>query len=106
MEYYILDKNRNPEKVEDIWKFNEFMEYNRIVKQDWGLPWTWVSTVFLWLDHSFSDDEEPILWETMIFVDDMSWVQQFRYSSEKDAIEWHKKAVELAKSKYGLVLDD
>jgi hypothetical protein len=38
----------------------------RIVKQE-QVGESWVSTVFLGLDHNFSGEGPPILWETMVF---------------------------------------
>ena len=55
-----------------------------------------VSTVFLRIDHSFSDEGPPILFETMIFCgphDEKQW----RYATWDEAVEGHQAAVELAK---------
>lgn len=57
-----------------------------------------VSTVFLGLNHNFQDDGPPLLFETMIFInnerrDDFG---QWRYSTWKLAIEGHRRACQLA----------
>lgn len=57
-----------------------------------------ISTVFLGLDHGFLDSSKPILWETMIFGNINMDEYCERYSSAEDAIEGHKKAVELVKN--------
>jgi len=53
-----------------------------------------VSTVFLGLDHSFGEGP-PLLFETMIFGGPEDGYQD-RYSTWDEAIEGHKKAVEIA----------
>ena len=52
-----------------------------------------VSTVFLALDHRFSGDGPPILWETMIFGGRYDgW--QARHTSREEAEGYHHKIVE------------
>ena len=55
-----------------------------------------VSTVFLGLDHSFGRGD-PILWETMIFdneaADDGHVIDQWRFSFQADAYDFHEKKV-------------
>jgi len=53
-----------------------------------------VSTVFLGLDHSFSDEGPPILFETMIFGGVFSEYQD-RYATWDEAEEGHKKALNM-----------
>lgn len=70
-----------------------------------GVGPLWVSTVFLGIDHGyawiFADDEgkefAPVLWETMIFRDRGSLGYQERYSSRRDALEGHARAVQWAR---------
>ena len=60
-----------------------------------------ISTVRLPFDHSFGDG--PALWyETMVFKGE-SWEDLFcqRYTTEEQALEGHKNAVETYKSKIG-----
>ena len=56
-----------------------------------------VSTVFLGLDHSFRDDAEPILFETMIFgekyLDENEY--QTRCSTWQQAEQMHKTACDI-----------
>lgn len=47
-----------------------------------------VSTIFLGLDHSFSDDGPPVLFESMIFGGPLSGEQR-RYTSRADALAGH-----------------
>jgi hypothetical protein len=58
-----------------------------------------VSTVWLGINHAFSNVEAPTIFETMIFggeFEDEGYME--RYSTEKEALEGHKRAVELVKS--------
>ncbi len=103
--YYKLDENNNvitgtPEEVE------EFLSSPRkIVKQeDVGIYW--VSTVFLCIDHrySFSREESPIVFETMITTNgDWDDFQQ-RYCTSQEALAGHNEIVE--KLKQGVSLYD
>ena len=57
-----------------------------------------VSTVPLLIDHNFTDEGPPVLWETMIFgggVTDEEY--QERYTSVEDARDGHERAIELAR---------
>lgn len=51
-----------------------------------------ISTVFLGLDHNFSNEGPPILFETMIFGGNSDGFQN-RYSTWEEAEEGHKKAI-------------
>ena len=58
-----------------------------------------ISTVFLSIDHSFAFtgvDEEPILFETMIFGGKYDEYTE-RYHTWEEAEEGHKKAVQMVK---------
>lgn len=67
--YYILDHDGNPLAVDDllVWaKWYETHRRQRIVQQDL-IGKTIVSTIFLGLDHNFSNTGPPLLWETLVF---------------------------------------
>jgi hypothetical protein len=69
---YILDAEGNPVPEPDLMKWGEWNHEwkNRVVRQDYfGLPQEeiMVSTVFMGLDHNFSREGPPVLWETMVF---------------------------------------
>jgi len=53
-----------------------------------------ISTVFLGLDHNFTGEGPPVLWETMVFPELPSGEIQKRYSSHEDALAGHEKIVE------------
>ena len=64
--YYIL-KGQTPTLARDVLHWAEWFETaNRIVKQTVFANGTRVSTVFLGIDHSFSNGP-PLLFETMVF---------------------------------------
>lgn len=50
-----------------------------------------ISTVFLVLDHSHGQGDDPVLWETMIFGGPTEG--QDRYTSREAALNGHKQAV-------------
>jgi len=54
-----------------------------------------VSTVFLGVDHGYGDgDGDPILWETLVFSDDMSIDSTMqRYVSRSEAVIGHAGTV-------------
>ncbi len=62
-------------------------------------PEYWVSTVFLGLDHRFTSDGPPILFETMIFRTITTHEKrgedfyQCRYSTWNEAVEGHNRIV-------------
>ena len=96
MESYILNANGEPEHCGDLRAWGEWMkgaEARRVglTEFDGGR----VSTVFLGLDHRFTNSGEPILWETMIFGGPHDGYQD-RYTSRQDAEHGHAKAVALA----------
>lgn len=53
-----------------------------------------VSTVWLGIDHSFSDDGPPIIFETMVFGGKYDQ-EQWRYSTEEQAMAGHEEVVKL-----------
>ena len=94
--WYIL-KYKKPIKatIEEYSKWISKNPKQKVVKQEL-INDSEVSTVFLGLDHSW-ENNVPILWETMIFggKEDM---YQDRYTSYKEALVGHEKAVNLVKN--------
>ena len=52
-----------------------------------------VSTVFLFLDHSYGDDATPILWETLVFGDGPWADEGRRYNTYDEAVAGHEAYV-------------
>lgn len=65
-----------------------------------------VSTVYLGLDHNFSDHGPPIIWETMIFYGD--WEDyQWRYATRNAAMANHRTVVDIIRTRMGAhVIDE
>ena len=100
MSWYILTTDNEPVAV-SVTEAAQWMEDNperKAVKQD-HVDDVFVSTVFLGLDHSWSN-KGLILWETMIFggINDQ---YQERYNSYEDALEGHQRAINLIKQENG-----
>jgi hypothetical protein len=94
----MLDPDGRPVPEPDLLKWAMWFGHShqsRILQQD-HIGDAFVSTVFLGLDHSFSEGP-PVLWETMIFGGEHSdWMR--RYTSGDDAIAGHMEAVEMVKA--------
>lgn len=109
---YILDDDGNPVPEPDTLRWAEWFEHaeQRILQQD-HIGDAFVSTVFLGLDHNYSRQGPPVLWETMWFQGEREiilngrirkfketrWMR--RYTSRKDALRGHKRAVKYVKAK-------
>jgi hypothetical protein len=65
-------------------------EYIIVKQEDVGS--FWVSTVWIGLDMSGSY-REPLIFETMVFQDDMQAVLQQRYATEEEAKKGHDQIV-------------
>ena len=95
-EKYILDANGDPQPEPDSMKWAEWFEHHRDEKRvavDY-FGEVMVSTVFLGLDHNFLSEGDPILYEPMIFGGEHDQYQD-RYRTKVEALEGHKRAVEL-----------
>ncbi len=93
--WYVLDNNNKPipASITEAADWLEEGSDRRTVKRD-EIGDILVSTVFLGLDHSWTPGGKPVLWETMIFGGEHDQYQE-RYTSHKDALEGHKKALTL-----------
>jgi len=91
--WYILDNENNPVKATDL-EYSEWCKdySNRKVIGKTNIAKSFISTVFLGLDHSW-DGGLPLLWETMIFSDDENDLFQERYTSQESAVYGHERAV-------------
>lgn len=98
MFWYITDENKKPLAV----NWDTYKAWHDAIPKEvrTGIGYTvkrdtvgsvCVSTVFLSSDHRY-DENEPVLWETMIFGGDRN--EDFvRYTSEADAIAGHNKII-------------
>lgn len=90
-EYY----SRKGEGYDDVldWAKHAEDRKNKVVKQQTTWLGYWVSTVWLGLDHSYSEDAPPLIFETMVFRGSYSGLDMDRYTTEKQAKDGHIKMV-------------
>lgn len=79
-----------------------FETAERHVAETWVTPDVRVSTVFLGLDHQWSDGP-PLLWETMVFGAGMG-EDCWRWSTYHDAKQGHERMVEQVRAALLLAL--
>ncbi len=94
---YILNKDHTITQTEDIlvWaKWFEKMENRRIAETEMGQ--ITVSTVFLGIDHRFSNKGKPILFESMVFKNSES-IDEERYCTYEEAERGHENLVNVYK---------
>lgn len=92
--YILAEDGITPIPAPDVVKFYEWFDdiNNRFVRRQ-TVHKHLISTIFIGIDHSFGRGD-PELWETMVFPSNsVENVYCDRYSSYKDAIIGHKKAV-------------
>lgn len=90
---YILDDNGEPVICNDTNEWAQWFEeggiYRRSVSKD-DVGESFISTVFLGIDHSFGFGGSPVLWETMVFGGKYDGEER-RYTSLADAKMGHKE---------------
>jgi hypothetical protein len=70
---------------------------NRRVRSTWiGGGRLWVSTVFMGIDHNFHDEGPPILFETMMFDEEMDDQRTMRCATWDEAEMQHQVMVDMA----------
>ena len=103
---YILDDNDEPVPCPELltwgqWYENSYRTGSRQIARTLceGL---YLSTIFLALDHNLHFPGPPVLWETMLFVDDFPDdpallefdQEQWRYHTKEEALKSHEQIVE------------
>ena len=96
--YYTLDENGNPIEEPNPMKWAKWFKGNLTAKHVARDEFdnVYVSTVFLGVDHSFSEEGPPILYETMIFGGEHDEYQE-RYPNKISALAGHDQAVALVR---------
>lgn len=90
--YYVLDEDNNPVEAADHYEWVKFFRSgNRQTAEDFVRN-ARVSTVFLGLDHNYSGEGPPLLFETMIFGGKLDG-GQWRYSTREEALAGHIETV-------------
>jgi len=87
------------------WSQQDEGKIRLIAQEDVGK--VWISTVFLGLDHNYTQDGPPIVFETMVFARDeedksinYDELEMKRYSTVQEAKDGHELMVELCRDKY------
>ena len=95
LSHWILDENHQPIRAKDLLEWAEFN--NDLTKRRVGetdvTPEVRVSTVFLGTNHNFSSTGPPILFETMVFGEDVPYDYQQRYATWQEAEIGHEATV-------------
>lgn len=87
--HYILDEDGNPQPVADVMEWAKWFEHDkRHVAKTYYRGW-YISTVFLGLDHAWGEDNEPVLWETMVFGGPLDQEQDRCSGTRADAQAMH-----------------
>lgn len=96
--YILSEDGKTPIPCSDTVAWGQWMNdpAKRVVSQE-RVGRHWISTVFLGLDHSFSEREPPILWETMVFNKESEHpcedIDCRRYSDHESACRGHNELV-------------
>lgn len=96
---YILDENRNPVRQEDVGIWGKWLQNDsnrRVAEAEFGA--VRVSTVFLGIDHDWTREGPPILFETMVFGGPLAG-EQWRCATWEEALAQHAQAVAEVKAR-------
>ncbi len=90
--YY--DKTGKPMDIREWGRALEDYDYRRVAATTLS-DGTWISTVWLGLDHSFGDQGPPLIFETMVFESEESLgdLECERYSTLEQAVAGHNAMV-------------
>ncbi len=97
--YFILNGKR-PEACTSVVKWGRWLESAERHVAETHVGDVWVSTVFLGLDHNFGLGGDPVLFETMCFMegDSADELPFARYCTWEQAEAGHAQAVEICKA--------
>ena len=104
---YILNDDGDPVACSDYRIWAEWFERtqrdrSRVLKQDYAeeeATTVGVSTVFLGLDHNFTGDGPPVLWESLVFGTSLDGEMQ-RYSTRAHALQGHDHLLRRVRAAY------
>lgn len=90
LEKYILNEKGRPVIETDLHKwarwFSENTKEREVAKDE--VKGRTITTTFLGISHRFNSSNKPLLYETMVFGEELEFVQ--RYSTKKEALIGHK----------------
>ena len=100
-------RGRTPVQASSMQEWAEFFENasNRIVSRTKLSSTIEVSTVFLGVDHSFGNEVQPVLFETMVFHDGDGREQEW-CSTWDQAVAMHARVIQETCERYGLQRPD
>lgn len=91
---HVYDRDGKPMTMKQ-WERLTRDEYKRVAYDTVGD--VAISTIWLGIDHQFGEGP-PLIFETMIFgIDSDLDQEQWRYSTEAEAIAGHKRAMEMVR---------
>lgn len=98
MNVYVLDESGQPVLEPNLMKWAVWFETADRQVAETTTANVRISTVFLGLDHGWSQlghpfEHEPVLWETMVFGASIPREIQLRYQSRDDALSGHEVVV-------------
>lgn len=88
MNKYILDEHNNPVPC-DIFTWGKFFETERRIVRQEQVGEYWISTVFLGIDLGWGHGP-PVLFETMVFLNDWGGIDQDRCCTWAEAMWMHQ----------------
>jgi hypothetical protein len=94
---YILNSKGNPVAELNLHRWAEWFENAERSVADEKIGDSRISTVFLGLDHNFSGQGGPVLWETMIFGGPLDRKQERCAGSREQAEAMHARMVQRVK---------
>ena len=103
---YILKPDHTVEPCDDMleWARSMNLTNRRVAATDVGEYW--ISTVFLGIDHNYTPDGPPLLFETMVKKNGNFLDYRVRYVTWDEAVEGHKLACMMAEMKPELLEDN
>jgi len=104
LEHWILDDKGRPVQVDLLTWAKWFGTADRIICHE-TIGQNWVSTIFMGIDHSFTHEGPPILWETMTFGAKLHQEQLRCAGSKEQAEAMHEEMVKAVCEASGLPYD-
>lgn len=96
---YVLNADKTVSLMEDLVEWsNRFEETDRRIERTVMPDGRIVSTVFLGIDHNYSNSGAPLVFETMVFPSDKDYSEEWceRCSTYQQALQQHQRGIEEA----------
>lgn len=90
---YILDNSGRPVREPDSLKWAEWFGFANRTVGDTTVGASRISTVFLGIDHNYSGNGRPVLWETLVFGGELDQHQERCSGGSEEAEAMHKRVV-------------